>query len=503
MLIKPLRTLTVVSSVLLGSTFLSLGQALAFDLTVAVGADPTTLDPRKTWVAQGYSMNAHVFEPLVFREEKDGNVVLYPVLAESWTQKSPTELEIKVREGVKFHNGEPLDAAAVAYTITSIQDPGLTTNLKLWTRDIVGVEVTGPYTLVLKTASQTRGLLNVLAQVPIVAPEAAKSPDFEKQPIGTGPYKVASYTPSGQVVIEKNADYWGTPGEADKITFRIMPENSTRLAALEAGEVQVAENLPPDKLPALRDNPELQVVFTPTLRVDYMIMNFRNPLMSDIKFREALSLAIDRQGIVDNLLGGTTKAANSISPPGTVGYDADLPVYAYDPEKAKGLLAESSYKGEVLKVGGPVGRYSMDKQVTEAIGGMLQAIGVNVEVETLAFSSYIAKYNEAAYDLAFIGQTDFVTTPHKHWGTLFYSPTDITKYSNPEMDKIIDAASVELDDAKAVELYKQGQALAHREFGGALPLYYEPQLIGLSAKVEGFIPRLDEYIIVSTVKPKQ
>lgn len=503
MLIRRLRTLTVVSSVLLGSTFLSLGQALAFDLAVAAGADPVSLDPRKTWVAQGYSINAHVFEPLVFREEKDGNVVLVPILAESWSQKSPTELELKIREGVTFHNGEALDANAVAYTISSIQDEKFVTNLKLWLRSITDVEVTGPYTLVLKTDSPTRGVLNMLAQVPIVAPEAAKSADFEKQPIGTGPYKITSYVPSGQVVIEKNPDYWGTPGEADKITFRVMPENSTRLAALEAGEVHLAENLPPDKLPALRDDEQLQVVYTPTLRVDYMVMNFRNPLMQDIKFREALSLAIDRQGIVDNLLGGMTKAANSISPPGTIGYDASLPVYAYDPERAKALLAESGYKGEPIKVGGPAGRYVMDKQVTEAVAGMLQAIGVNVEVETLAFSSYIPKYNEAAYDLAFIGQTDFTINPQRHWGALFHSPVAINKYSNPEMDRLIDAATVELDDAKAVELFKEAQALAAREFGGALPLYYEPQLIGLSADVEGFMPRLDEYIIVTNVKLKK
>lgn len=503
MLIRPLRTLTVVSSVLLGSTFLSLGQALAFDLSVAVGADPVSLDPRKTWVAQGYSINAHVFEPLVFREEKDGNVVLVPVLAESWNQKSPTELELKIREGVKFHNGEVLDAEAVAYTIASIKDEKLVTNLKLWVRSIVDVEVTGPYTLVLKTEGPTRGVLNMLAQVPIVAPEAGKSPEFEKQPIGTGPYRIVSYVPSGQIVIEKNPDYWGKPGEADKITFRIMPENSTRLAALEAGEVQVAENLPPDKLPALREDQQLQVVFTPTLRVDYMTMNFRNPLIQNIKFREAMSLAIDREGIVANLLGGMTKAANSISPPGTIGYDASLPVYAYDPERAKAALAESGYKGEVIKVGGPVGRYVMDKQVTEAVAGMLQAIGINVEVETLAFSSYIAKYNEGAYDLGFIGQTDFTINPQRHWGQLFHSPVAINKYSNPEMDKLIDAATVELDDAKAIELFKQAQALAAKDFGGGLPLYYEPQLIGLSANVEGFMPRVDEYIIVTNVKLKE
>ena len=130
-------------------------------------------------------------------------------------------------------------------------------------------------------------------------------------------------------MIEKNPDYWGKPGEADKITFRIMPENSTRLAALEAGEVQVADNLPPDKLSALRSNPELQVVFTPTLRVDYMIMNFRNPLMDDIKFREALSPSTGRASSTParrHHQGGEFDLALN------VGYDASSPVYAYDPE---------------------------------------------------------------------------------------------------------------------------------------------------------------------------
>lgn len=508
MFMKPIRGLTFASTLLIGTTIAGTGllgtaqPVQAFELTVASGADPSTLDPRKTWVAQGYSMNAHVFEPLVFRTETDGDVLVTPLLAESWEQISPTELQINIREGIEFHNGEPLNAEAVAYTITSIQDEAFVSNLKLWLRDITEVEVKSEYVLVLKTASVTRGLLNLLAQVPIVAPEAAKSSDFERNPIGTGPYKIVSYVPSGQVVLEKNTDYWGEAGKADKITFRIMPETSTRLAALEAGEVQVAENLPPDKLEALRENENIDVVFTPTLRVDYMVLNHNNSLIQNAKFREALSLAIDRQGIVDNLLGGTTKAANSISPPGTIGYDASLSTYAYDPKRAKALLEEAGYNGETIRVGGPIGRYSMDKQVTEAIGGMLQAIGINVTVETLAFSSYIPKYYEPAYDLAFIGQTDFTISPHKHWGSIFYSPTARHGYSNEEMDKIIAAATVELDNKKAAEWFRQGQALQHKEFGGALPLYYEPQLIGLSADYEGFTPRLDEYVIVTTVQPK-
>ncbi|MFT8246636.1 ABC transporter substrate-binding protein [Roseomonas sp. BN140053] len=472
-----------------------------FELSIAAGADPVSLDPRKTWVAQGYSMNAHVFEPLVFRKEQDGNVQLVPVLAESWTQTGPTTLEIKIRQGVKFQNGEPLDAAAVAYTLTSIMDPAFVTNLKTWTSDIESVAVKDPSTLVITTKYRTRGLLNSLAQVPIVAPRAAQEQGaaFERRPVGTGPYRYTNYVPSSLVVVERYDGYWGSPGKAKKLTFRIMPENSVRLAALQAGEVQLAENLPPDKMDAIRSTSGLAVVYTATLRVDYLVLNFRNPIMANRAFREALSLAIDRNSLVKNLLGGTTRVANSISPPGTTGYDASLPDYEFNLARAKELLKEAGYTGQPITMGAPVGRYSMDKQVNEAIAGMFRNAGLNIRFEALAWASYSPKYTAGGYDIAFVGQTDFTVNPHKHWASLFYSPSAINKYSNPEMDRIIEAVREELDDAKAVELYKQGQALERRNWGGALPLYYEPQLIAVSSKVRDFQPRLDEYIIVKDV----
>ena len=347
-----------------------------FNLSVAMGADPVNLDPRKTWVAQGYSINAHMFEPLVFRTEQSGNVVLTPLLAESWQQTTPTVLELKIRQGVTFQNGEDLDAAAVAYTLTSIMDPKFVTNLRLWTGDIADVVVKDKFTIAITTKSQIRGLLNSLAQLPIVAPKAAQDDPagFDKKPIGTGAYRLVSYVPSSQVKIERFDHYWGTPGKAKTITFRVMPENAVRVAALQAGEVHVSENLPPDKLPGLREEKDVKVLFTPTLRVNYLTLNFRNPIMQNQKFREALSLAIDRDSLVKNLLAGTTKPANSISPPGTIGYDASLPAYAYDPARAKALLKEAGYNNEPITMGGPIGRYSMDKQVNEARAAMFTSI---------------------------------------------------------------------------------------------------------------------------------
>lgn len=491
----------VLSASAVTSPQLTLAAEADFEISVAAGADPVSLDPRKTWVAQGYSINAHVFEPLLFRKEVNGNVELTPVLAESWKQTSPTTLEFKIRQGVKFHNGEPLDAAAVAYTITSIMEPSFVTNLKTWTSDIASAEAKDATTLVVTTKYQTRGLLNSLAQVPIVAPKAAQEQGatFDRRPIGTGPYRITSYVPNSIVVVERFDGYWGEAGKPKKITFRIMPENSVRLAALQAGEVQLADGLPPDKLEALRANSSLGVVFTPTLRVDYLVLNHLNPLMQNKSFREALSLAIDRPSLVKNLQGGTTKVANSISPPGTDGYDASLPPYEFNPERAKQLLKESGYNGQPLSLGGPIGRYSMDKQVSEAIAGMFKNVGLNVRLEALAWATYFPKFNQNGYDVGFVGFTDFTVNPHKHWNTSFYSKASSNKYSNPEMDRIIESARQELDDAKAAALYKEGQAFQHREFGGALPLYYEPQLIGVSAKLKGFQPRLDEYIIVKDV----
>jgi peptide/nickel transport system substrate-binding protein len=473
-----------------------------FDLFVASGADPVSLDPRKTFVGPGYSINAHAFEALAFRRElEDGTVEVYPVLAESWEQIDPTTLQFTLRQGVKFHNGEDFNADAVVFTITTIQDPDFTTSLKTWTNDIESVEAIDEYTVQIKTPTEIRGLVNSLVQIPIVAPGAAEElgEAFDREPVGTGPYRIASYEPNSAVVMERFEDYWGDPGQAATITFRILPENATRLAALQAGEVDIAEALPPDKLEEVEADENLSVVSSPTLRVDFLVPHHERPIMQNRDFREAMSLAIDRQAIVDSLLSGTTEPANSISPPGTIGYDAEAPVYEYDPDRAKELLEASGYNGEEVFMGGPSGRYVMDRQVTEAIAAMLQDVGINIKLEVVEWSAFRAKTAEDAYDLYFIGITDFTLNPVSHWGMFHTGESeDYGSYSNPEMDAIIEEAAKTLDDEAASELFLRGQRLQREEYG-AIPLYYEPQLIGVNQRVQGFVPRLDEYVIVRDV----
>jgi peptide/nickel transport system substrate-binding protein len=374
--------LLVIASMLLtgcGGQTTTGGSEDKMEIKIASGADPINMDPRKTWVGPGYSINAHILEPLVFREEVDGSVQLYGVLAENWEQRDDVTWVFNLREGVQFHNGEPFTAEAVKFTIESIMDPEFITPLKTWLSDVEKVETEGDYTVVITTKYPTRGLLSSLAQVSIVEPKAVgeMGADYNLLPVGTGPYKIVSYTPNNQVVVERFADYWGEPGKPDKITFRIMPENATRLAALESGEVLLAEGMPPDKLGTIRNNPGLDVAYTPTLRVDFIVIQHDRPWMNNLKFRQAMSYAIDRESIVNNILGGATVVANSPSPPGTIGYNAELPPLEYNPEKAKQLMAEAGYNGEPIIFGAPIGRYAMDKQVGEAIAGMLIEAGIN------------------------------------------------------------------------------------------------------------------------------
>lgn len=480
-----------------GSTASESEGTQAKELVIATGADPTTLDPRKTWSGPGYSINSHIFEPLVFRKITDGKVSIEGVLAESYENVDELTWKFTLREGVKFHNGEPLTADAVKFTLESIQDPDFNTPMVTWLSDIEEVTTEGDLTVFIKTKTPTRGLISSLTQVPIVEPKAVEElgDEFNTKPVGTGPYEVVEYTANNNVQLKRFEDYWGEPGVTELIQFRIMPENAVRLAALQRGDVQIAENISADKIEAVKNDPNLDIHITETLRVNMFVANFKNKWMAEQKFREAISLSIDRESLVKNILGGNTIAASSVSPPGTIGFNEDLPVYPHDPEKAKQLLQEVGYDGSPIKMGAPIGRYAMDRQIAEATAGMLKDAGINVELETLEFSSYIPKMDEGAYDFYYIGVADLTINPNTHYDGYYYSENAEGGYSNPKVDELMDQAIQTIDNKEAAGIYKEIQQILYED-KATFPLYYEPHMVGVRKGVEGYAPRLDEYVIV-------
>lgn len=467
------------------------------ELVIATGADPTSLDPRKTWSGPGYSINSHIFEPLVFRKIVDGKVTIEGVLAEKYENVDDLTWKFTLKDGVKFHNDTPLTAESAKFTLETIMSPDFNTPMKTWTNDIAQITTEGDLTLIIKTKTPTRGLLSSLTQIPIVEPGAVKElgDQYNVKPVGTGPYKIVEYKANNSVKLERFEDYWGEPGVSDKIEFRIMPENAVRLAALQRGDVHVAENISADKIETVKKDENLEIFITETLRVNMMVANFKNKWMAEQKFREAISLAIDRQSLVANILGGNTIPASSVSPPGTIGFNEDLYVFPYDPDKAKELLKEVGYDGSAIKMGAPTGRYAMDRQIGEAVAGMLQEVGIHVELETLEFSSYVPKMDEGAYDFYYIGLADLTINPNTHWDGFYHSANAEGGYSNPEVDALMEKAIQTIDDAEVTGIYKQIQEILYKDLP-TFPLYYEPHMVGVRKGVKGFEPRLDEYVIV-------
>jgi peptide/nickel transport system substrate-binding protein len=480
------------------------GSGAVETLSVGIGADPVNLDPRLTWVGQGYSINAHIFETLVERtDDGNGKVQITGLLAKSWENRDDTTWVFHLREGVTFQNGEPFTAEAARFTLDSIMDPAFSTPLKAWTSTIESVDVEDDYTLVIHTLTPVRGLLNSLVQLPIVSPKAVEKfgDQFTLNPVGTGPYQFVSYTPGSEVVIEQYPDYWGTKDGPETIDWRIMPEASARIAAVQSGEVQIAENIPPDQLSTLKSNSDIEVLSASTMRVIMMVPLFSNKWMQNAEFRQGLSLAIDRKSLVTDLLDSTTEVANSISPPGTVGHDADLDPYPYDPKKAASLIKKSGYDGSVIRVGAPRGRYQMDAQVGEAIAEMVKKVGVNVEFTALPWSEFSGQAAKGtdAFDFYFLGTTDFTLYPTSYYNGLFHCKLGRNYYCNKDLTAKIDASAALLNDDEAAAAYKRIQEIAYDDLP-IMPLYWEPAITAVSNGISGFHLRMDEYIVVTDVR---
>lgn len=471
------------------------GPARADNLRIAFGADPATLDPTATGVMSGFNIARSMFETLIVREFVDGVFQEVPALAESWEFVDETTLEFRLRQGVTFHDGTPFTAEAVAYTFNTINDPGYRTILRAYTDNIDRIEIVSDHVIRFHLKRPSLIVMAQLARIFIVPASHAEG-RLAEHPVGTGPYRFVSYTPGNIGVVERNPDYWGTPGRSSTITFRIMPEASTRLAALEAGEVDIVESVPADKLAVYEDSPDIDVVTGLSTRVMSLILNYRQPIMAQPAFREALSSAIDRDAIVEALLNGQTEVSGSISSPASMGYVADLPPYAYDPGAVPGLLAAAGYAGEVISMGCPGGRYAMDRQVCEAIGAMLGEAGIAINLEIVDWPTFITKLYDSSWDLSFTGAPDQLSYPSVSWRFLYYPPTSPTGFANEQITAIVDELDATTDPERARALSAEGQRIFREGFEAAIPLYIEPLIFGVRSNVRDFEIRPDETIEV-------
>jgi peptide/nickel transport system substrate-binding protein len=460
---------------------------------IGIGVDPQTFDPRRTEVTEAFSLTHVINEESLFRDDK-GTVI--PYLATSWDYPDHTTLVLHLQDGLTFSNGEPCDAAAVKYTIESVLDPAnawVAAEKRGWFEAVDTIETPDATTVSITLKQPNHAVLSYLTLLGIVPPKAAQAAGegYGTAPSGTGPYGLKEYVPGDHAALQARADYWGGAPKNETVTVRFIQEDATRVAALEAGEVHVVSNVPPDTLDRIKANDQLEVLSMPSVRTVFIAFMTDRPPFDNLDLRRAVSHAIDRESIVRDLLGGYGEVAQSVYAPGVAFFTPQTP-YAYDPEQAKQLITQSGFDtNQVLKFAYPTGRTVNDKAVGEAVGAMLQAVGLQVDLDAPEWGTFLDNYQKRRiYDFVIASMSPDNLDPDYALFPWFRSDTSFIKYSNPKVDDLLAQGAAATDPADQEKIYAELQTFLWNDLPYA-PLYVVPQIWAKAKDLTGFELRPD------------
>lgn len=459
-------------------------------VVIAFSSEIGTLDPTITVTREAVIANWYLYDNLVGR---DKTMRAVPHLAESVRNINPLTWEIKIRRGIRFHNGEPLTAEAVKFTAERILDPQVKSPIRWIFSWLERVEVVDDHTFRFITKAPNPLVPEALTSFFPVPPQYFQkvgAAGFAKSPVGTGPYKFVEWRRGERLVLEANDAYWMGAPPIQTIIFRPVPETATQIAELLAGNVDVIRNVPPDQVPVIERSANARVTSTMVLRVVQLMMDAnaragKTPVV-DLRVRQAINHALDVDGIIQHVLDGrATRIAAGLNPM-HFGYDPAVKPYAYDPERAKALLHEAGYPSgfEI-----PLNYYSLSSsnahQVVEAIAGYLGRVGIRVKRRYVADA---AQWQSALRGgkleglMLVSGGSNSMFDADAHYYLHLRSGQQNAYGSDPEIDQWLDAARATLDQGQRRELYgKVQRALADKAFW--VPMYALHAIEGVSKKL--------------------
>jgi len=523
----PLRLMRgLLTAAVFGITSLT-GTAHADALVVAVKAAVTGSDPHQLFTPNR-NVQLHVYETLV---AQDAKVRPVPSLAKSWKAIDDLTWEFELRDDVKFSNGAPLIPEDVIFSIERAKTIEGTRTFRAYVRDVAKVEKAGGHTVRIITATPAPELPANLATIAIISKDAAAKAageDFNGGPaaVGTGPYRWVKFTPGQDVVLERNKNYRGQPGEWDKITFRFIPDDSTRIAALLSGSVDVVDAVPAGLTKRIETSPNLHLQSATSLFMHYMSIDRRettpfatdaggkklstNPF-NDKRVREAVTHAINRKALAERVMEGAAEPAGQFMPAGFDGTDPDLQPPAYDPDLSRKLLAEAGYPdGFRYTIHCQNDRFTGDVRTCQTIAQMLTAVGIRTAVEAMPasilltratgetpeFSSYLAIFGSAA-GLASNALNVLVQEWDLAKGT---GRNNSGRYMNPELNALIDEAAQTIDDDKRQKLLRSATRIAVED-QAFIPLFFLKGTWGLRKGLT-MEPRGDLYTMATKITAK-
>ncbi|MFB4163537.1 ABC transporter substrate-binding protein [Alteribacillus sp. JSM 102045] len=471
-------------------------------LVFARGADSTSLDPAKETDGETFYVTQQIYDTLI--QYEDGTTELEPALATDWeASEDGSEFTLELREGVTFHDGTEFNAEAVV------------ANFERWMESedyvyygsmfggygddedniIDNVEATDKYEVTFTLRDSSAPFLKNLAMSPfaIASPEAFDT--LEEDPVGTGPFTLDNWSRNDSITLNKNEEYWveGKP-HLNRIIFQVIPDNSSRLTALQNGEVDLIDGVNPSDQSKIEDDANIEVFMRPPLNVAYMPMNNEEDPFDDPLVRQAVNHAIDKQSLIDSFYEGNAEPAKNMLPPTINGYNDDIEPYEYDPDQAKELLEEAGYEeGELT-----INLWTMDnprpympapQKIAESIQKDLDDIGVTASIQTIDWSTYLEKAQNGempAFLIGWIGDNgDADNFLYTLLGT--GSGNNYSNYSNEEVDEVLKQAQAETDEDARAELYYEAQELIHEDAPVVPLVHYESIMAGVDT-LEGYKP---------------
>jgi len=466
-------------------------------ITFAVATDITTLDPRNAAGTSTAMVLLHMFNALT---KTDANGKVVGDLAESYKSVNDTTWEFKLKKGVTFQNGEVFNAKAVKYTVDTLQDPKSKFKIAADFSFIKEIKIVDDYTIQLITKKPYSGTPLRLTYLMIIPPEYTKKigdKEFAKKPVGTGSYKFVERVKDQKVVMEAYDKYFGGKPKIDTVTFKCIPEDASRVSALQSGEVDIISAVPTSQMDLLKANSKITVVAKPTSRVIYVGMNttIDSPL-KNVKVRQAINYAVDKNSIIKDVLNGNGSILANISTPQYAGYDSTLKPYEYNPTKAKQLLTEAGFPNGFSITMDTTTGYLNGNDVMQAVSAQLKKVGITVKLvekdssllrEEMASHKtdplFINGIGGPYADLELIGRIGFGTGER-------YST-----YSNKANDALRTKASQTIDATTANKEWSQYQQAIQSD-AAALFMYQQHGIYAYNKKVLNWEPRIDEMIKV-------
>ncbi len=450
---------------LLATLGLVLGTAHAFTLTVAQGSDIVSLDPHGSNDQPSARVRAQIYDTLVIQTE---DLDLIPGLAESWEQIDDVTWHFNIREGVAFHNGDPLTAHDVAFSIDRHRAEETASPSAFLVGFIEDVSVVDDMTVEIVTDAPFAPILAHLAHsaTSIVNERSVTEAgdDFGTDvAVGTGPFRFVTWETASQVVLERNDDYWQGDVLPERVVFRAIVDGTVRAIELEAAGIDIAYALEPRDALRLQDHPSVTMAPIETLSTQYVGFNAEKEPFDDVRVRQAINHAIDSETIVDVIYEGFGFPATSPISSQVFGANLDLEGYEFDPERARELLAEAGYPD-----GFSTTVWTNDNplriQIAEIMQAQLGQIGISVDVEVLEWSTYLADTAAGAHDMFILGWVTVTADADYGLYALFHSSQfgsagNRTFWSDPRVDELLDLGRQEADLDLRSEFYYEAQEI--------------------------------------------